>query len=405
MRLSTAIRCPTATCSQTGQSGATAASPIARSAPRARALRPSGSRATSSSLARRAADNRIAAPNVPDPAARASARIWQACVRQKPRPDASLARNPTSLTLSQRMLAMYRRAASPRTAQTGQSVESRRAARWTSPIDVTDSRGPVTPSADLGVVGRVNRQREPDLRASFVPIPCPDATTHRVDQLPADEQPDPGTGRLSGRIRRAREQLEELVRVVLGDADAFVEDPHDDLTVLGPGGHLNRGPGLAVLRGIRQEIAQDLLDVRLLTEHEWEWSVDLEPELASRPARRLGLDGPTEDVGDDHRVARDLDPAALRPREYEQVLDQAIQPIGFGLDILDRLVADVRRQAVEPLAEHLAEPVDCRDRRSELMTDDADERFAERVCAALVRISARELDGPRQRADGRRRQL
>ena len=111
-------------------------------------------------------------------------------------------------------------------------------------------------TALLGRLADVLPQREPELAAAAVAVRGPDAPAHRPRELGADEEPDPGPLRELGGRRRAVEQLEDPGQVVLGEARPAIE--HADLDLgLGRVRHdLDGAVRPAVLRGVRDEVAQ-----------------------------------------------------------------------------------------------------------------------------------------------------
>ena len=172
----------------------------------------------------------------------------------------------------------------------------------------------------------------------------PDPTAHRLDELTADEQADPGSGGDSRCIRRPIEQVEHAARVRVAEADALVEHPDDRLVVGVLGVDPDRGRRRAVLCGVRQEIPDYLFDVRLFAPDKGQLTVDLEVEAAIRLPSGLDIDDPAQEATEVEGLIRDLDTADLGPGQDEEVLDQPMKSIGLGLDVLDGARPDLRRQ-------------------------------------------------------------
>src|SRR5947209_7316343 len=129
---------------------------------------------------------------------------------------------------------------------------------------------------------RVRRdgELEPELGAALGSRRGPDAPVHRLDELAADEQPDPGAGRGPRCLRPAVEQVEEPLAMLGRDADPFVEDAQPDGSITRIDDHPNRRSGRSVLGRVRQEVADDRLDVRVLAEYRRKAGRCLDDELS-----------------------------------------------------------------------------------------------------------------------------
>ena len=114
-------------------------------------------------------------------------------------------------------------------------------------------------------------------------------------------------------------------------------------------------------------------------------------------ALRLG-DAPHE-AGEVEGLRLHADPTALGPRQDEEVLDEAGQPVGLLLDVDDRLVASLGIEGRPAPPEHLGEPEDRRHGRPQLVADDPDEGVAQGVGPALLILMGGDLDGAGQDAD------
>ena len=61
--------------------------------------------------------------------------------------------------------------------------------------------------------------------------------------------------------------------------------------------------------------------------------LDGDRDVGPEPQRPLSFDDERQDALQEDGLAADEILAALDPREDEQVLDQAVQPLGFGRDV------------------------------------------------------------------------
>ena len=96
--------------------------------------------------------------------------------------------------------------------------------------------------------------------------------------------------------------------------------------------------GPAVLGGIAQHVAQDLLDVGLLGQDDRVGPRRVEPEVDRRPAAGLLLDHPFEDVTKTHRLADRIEDAPLRLAQDDEVADDPVEPPGLRRDVGKQLL-------------------------------------------------------------------
>ena len=114
----------------------------------------------------------------------------------------------------------------------------------------------VSPRASPGARRRIRRRRQAAARAQTRP---PIARTSRAHT----NRPMPAPAVDAGSRRGAVEQVEQPLRLVRLDARAIVADAHRHLVVAGPDVHddLDRRALPTVLGGVRQQVADDLLEV------------------------------------------------------------------------------------------------------------------------------------------------
>ncbi len=165
-------------------------------------------------------------------------------------------------------------------------------------------------------------------------------------------------------------------------------------------------PGRAVLGGIAQQVAHDLLEVEVLAEDQGQAGRDVQLEAVARPAGGLAVHGPAQDVAHEQRILGQDQPATLGPAQDQQVLGQPPQPVRLGLDVVERLGEGRRLHRGVALGEHPAHAVDGRDRRAQLVADDAHEGVAHAPGALLVGVARGQVDGAGQGpGDGRQQAL
>ena len=88
------------------------------------------------------------------------------------------------------------------------------------------------------------------------------------------------------------------------------------------------------------------------------------------------------------RVVGQVEGAALGSTEDEQVLGQASESIGFGLDVVE-LLLERRRPSCVSFVQQVAHPVDRRDGGPKLVADHPDERVPELAVAPFLRSERR----------------
>ena len=186
------------------------------------------------------------------------------------------------------------------------------------------------------------RQGEPD--DELAPLAGPvapglDAPAVHLGQLLDDGQADAQAPLRPGQRAVALGEEPEHLRQLLGrDADPVVPDADDDLLALPPGGEPDPAAALGVLRGVGQQVQDDLLDPR---------RVDVERQLApldrdaqgvpplvdERPGR---LDRLVEDRARVDEVLPEPDLAAGDPGDVEQVVDEPDELPDLPLDDVAR---------------------------------------------------------------------
>src|SRR6266446_1826885 len=98
-------------------------------------------------------------------------------------------------------------------------------------LDPADEDG--RPSAADVVVDRNDRKAEADLGPAAFARLDPGATAHRVDQLAAHEQSDPGARRGPAGLLRPVEQVERTTGPLFVDADPAIENLDQDVGAIG----------------------------------------------------------------------------------------------------------------------------------------------------------------------------
>ncbi len=151
--------------------------------------------------------------------------------------------------------------------------------------------------------------------------------------------------------------------------------------------------GAAVLGGVGQEVADDLLDVGRVRRDGREPRHDVEGERDARPATLLRFDDARHQALEEHRLEAHLTRPLPETVERDHVLDQPLEPFGLGVDVLEdpalRLVVERRSLA----GQELGATEDGRHRRPQLVRQDADERLADRLAATRLGHVAHHHDG------------
>src|SRR4029079_19277495 len=212
-----------------------------------------------------------------------------------------------------------------------------------------------------------------------------------------DEQADAGAGRRRGRSARPVEELEDPLGLVAWEARAVVVDPEDDLVV---GRFDVDGDGrahTAVLRRVREEVANDLLDVGGIRDRGGEAGAQVQVERHARPAGALGADYGRQDPLDEHRLGADVALVLAEAGHRDDVLDEAVEALRFYDGVGEDLAARLLGQLFALAGEDFRAGEDRRDRRPELVREHADERVPDQLLAAGDRDVAEHDDrlGPR----------
>ena len=139
-----------------------------------------------------------------------------------------------------------------------------------------------------------------------------------------------------------------------------------------------------VLRRVVEQVADDLLDVGRLAGDDRQVGLEIRLDRDRRQLASLLRDDPLEETARLDRLRLDLEPATLDATQDEQVLDEPVEALGLGSDVLEqrhprRLVVGSTRAGQD-----LGESHDRRDRCPQLMADDVDEGLPERPGAALL---------------------
>lgn len=185
------------------------------------------------------------------------------------------------------------------------------------------------------------------------------------------------------------------------DPDSFLEVVDDDLDGF---------VGWGVLGAVAEDVAHDLIHVRPIAEHCWQPGRDAQGETAARPAGLLRRQECGQDALQQEWLAgHGVGPILLEPGQHEEILDQAVESLRLGLDVLDQLVAR-RCREVLTAAQHLRAGEDGRDRRAQLVREDAKKRLTHAACLSGGADVANEEDRPARGCvggsdDGERTQL
>jgi hypothetical protein len=142
-------------------------------------------------------------------------------------------------------------------------------------------------------------------------------------------------------------------------------------------------PRAAVLGRVREEIADDLLDIGRIGRDGREAGRQGEHERNPWPAILLGRDDARQDALQEDRLRADVAALLLEAGHRHDVLDEAVEPFGFDDHVAEDLGPCLGRQLGRP-REDLGPGIDRRHRRSQLVRQDADERVADRLPPARL---------------------
>ena len=175
--------------------------------------------------------------------------------------------------------------------------------------------------------------------------------SHRLGDGEAES--GPGHAHL-GRGREAVEALEELVALVLGDTRTLVHHPDPGVGVHGVDDHMDPPPTRRELDGIRQEIAQQLVEAGGIAEDQ-----DLVPGVDGEPDARHG----GRRLDRMHRLVRQPAQVQLGERHpqpatgagvSEEVLGDPLELLHVALDRLEHAhlaLSELRRRVKQELDE------------------------------------------------------
>ena len=159
------------------------------------------------------------------------------------------------------------------------------------------------------------------------------------------------------------------------------------VTMISCSSRLDLRPGrssrAAVLGGVREQVADDLLDVGRVGDRRRHARRDVELERHARPADLLGADDDGQEPLDEDRLGADLALVLAEAGHRDDVLDEAMEPLRLDDDVGEDLLARLRRQLVVLPGEDLGAGEDRRHRRPQLVRQDADERVPDRLALAV----------------------
>ena len=130
----------------------------------------------------------------------------------------------------------------------------------------------------------------------------------------------------------------------------------------------------AVLRGVREQVPDDLFDIRRIRDRGRQPSRQVDVERHARPARLLRTDDGGEHPLDEDRLRPDLSLVLAEARHRDDVLDQPVEALRLDDDVGEDLATGFLRQLIVLAGEDLRAREDRRHRRSQLVRQDADER-------------------------------
>ena len=199
-----------------------------------------------------------------------------------------------------------------------------------------------------------------------------DLAAVRLDDSAADGQAKAHTAGLAPSGRGAEEGRVQVPQRLFVETDAVVAHADLGLTIIvGVEAQLDLRAGRAVLVGVAQEVIEDEDDEGRLGVGSRDVFVAARDQGCTAVALVERVDGVFDNVLEGDRLA--VGRRHLRPCEDEQVLDYAAQAAGLADQVLHRQEAVSRLENVAAVEKEEAVADNGRDRRAELVGDEAEE--------------------------------
>jgi hypothetical protein len=199
------------------------------------------------------------------------------------------------------------------------------------------------------------------------------------DDPPADRQPKPRAAAARRRRVGAEELLEHAALGAGGHARAAVGDLDDHPALARARGDLDRRAGGRVLQRVVDQVDQHLLDRDVVDPHQRQVGGKARGD---RPAGQPAVEVAQRRA---HDVVQRLpfppqhQPARLQPRHVQQVVDQAVHPLGLGVDRVEHLGAGGGRRGVAGLDQRAGGAGDCGQRRAQVVRYAGQQRVAQEL--------------------------
>ena len=195
------------------------------------------------------------------------------------------------------------------------------------------------------------------------------------DQLLDDGEADPGAFETPGRRRlHLHEALEDLVQVLLLDADSLVDDAHPDSFAVAVHRHRHQAARERELAGVRYQVEHDPLQMPLVADPDVlapRRDFNAEPEVERLGVRLRFFDDPPDGRGDVDRHAGQRRLSRLQLGEQQEVVDQLEQPRRVALDGFHHVALGGLERAVP--RQRCGRREDQRQRRAQLVADVGEE--------------------------------
>src|SRR5439155_24839714 len=190
----------------------------------------------------------------------------------------------------------------------------------------TQGSGRASATGALGRPWRLTgRQREAEQRAATRPGLAPDAAAVGLDDGAADREPQAGAAARADAV----ELVEDLLLLPGGQAGAAVGDLHDDLVAPAMRLHVDRLAGRCVLGRILDQVDEHLLDEQAIDVHGRQVLGQPGRQLAVAQRRGEPRERHADQLLDGNPLAAQLQVAGLQARDVEQVVDEAVEPLGL----------------------------------------------------------------------------
>ena len=171
--------------------------------------------------------------------------------------------------------------------------------------------------------------RQADSEGGSAPIAAigrNDSTTHRFNKPSRDGKTQPGAGAHLIRLLRPVKLVEDVIEIAARNAASLVEDLQTDGASTAPTPDPNGRFWWRILRGVVEEIEQDLLEQHRIKLEHWQIRRELKLDLVVRKYAAGAPQGATDDLAKIVRGDVGRDSAGFELGHVQEVGDEAVKP-------------------------------------------------------------------------------